>query len=755
MSISHRAIIIFTVIVFLLCPNGHNTAAAAPVTESDVNTTVANWLQETENHFGETLGTTINQIKLYRGGIHGNVGYFLVTLSPNGWVILPADDDFWPIQTFGPGVMSEALYKNTLWYKAVGFNSYTEAAARGEKSAESKAGASLKEKRTEQSRNKARWKSLKESAQKTGALPASRSISTTGLTASADIRVAPLMGRERYWGQGYPFNVLNKHSELTRYSTSSSEYAGTNVSEREYLVGCAALSTGQVMYNILTRKYPVSVANGLTLQVNPTDRTNFNIDRNYINGAWIVRKPFNFPESNLAKTYDWQAMSNFLLSQSPDLSDQTYQVTLQSSDIATAGTKIAPLLRDISLLLPYNIFMTGATVSSETPYNRMLSVADLSPSLFTIRYGFSSAHRIVVNKTENSTTAPAVMLPEVRKHLINTNLDFGFPVIAGFTRITPVPSSDDVGHASPVDGYAFDSWQNGDKIDYSEPYYHVVTGLSQKQTDPPASEWLIDPGAWTYGFFNKFKPDISNSTISLLFNEVVYNIFPSINNISDDIDYSSIGLGNSVAIISGRVAKYKNASDDIGLPHANIDIDIYWDGTKRYTTKTNEKGIFAGLVATDASSNEITIKAPDAKKLLLPDPLWKDSIPQNMSLAGTNEFVIQGVANRWLPDLGSVKIGGVKTTYETSSDQAAMFAAKGRIENENVVIIDKTDLAAAELSSLGSGVLFIGSDPAYDFNGDYDADAAVNVMQFVSDGGTVVTIGKSTAFPRFRRRIIH
>lgn len=202
-----------------------------------------------------------------------------------------------------------------------------------------------------------------------------------------------------------------------------------------------------------------------------------------------------------------------------------------------------------------------------------------------------------------------------------------------------------------------------------------------------------------------------------------------------------------MAIISGRISKFRKTSEDIGLPQKNIDIDVYWGGVKHYTMKTNEKGMFAGLVATDSSSNEFIIRAPNAAKLFLPDPLWKESIPKNGTGNVTNEQIMMGVGNRWLPKLGSVKTGGIKMTYETSADQVAMFAAKGKIENEDVVIIDKSDLATADLSSLGSGVLFIGSDPAFDYNGNYDTDTVINVMQFVRNGGTVVTSGKSTAFP--------
>jgi hypothetical protein len=60
------------------------------------------------------MGGDIEEIALYRGGISGNVGYYLVMLD-RGWLILPADTDFWPVQTFGSGKMSIKSFEKSLY----------------------------------------------------------------------------------------------------------------------------------------------------------------------------------------------------------------------------------------------------------------------------------------------------------------------------------------------------------------------------------------------------------------------------------------------------------------------------------------------------------------------------------------------------------------------------------------------------------------------------------------------------------------
>jgi hypothetical protein len=67
---------------------------------------VNNWLRDEAGNFGEHIGQSVKEVWLYKDGQSGNIGYYMVILEPNGWVILPADDEFWPIQSFGQGVFS-------------------------------------------------------------------------------------------------------------------------------------------------------------------------------------------------------------------------------------------------------------------------------------------------------------------------------------------------------------------------------------------------------------------------------------------------------------------------------------------------------------------------------------------------------------------------------------------------------------------------------------------------------------------------
>ena len=63
-------------------------AAAAPVSEPEMRLAVGRWLELREQHFGTELSGPIRQAARYRGGIHGDVGY---------WLVVPADDRHWPV----------------------------------------------------------------------------------------------------------------------------------------------------------------------------------------------------------------------------------------------------------------------------------------------------------------------------------------------------------------------------------------------------------------------------------------------------------------------------------------------------------------------------------------------------------------------------------------------------------------------------------------------------------------------------------
>lgn len=88
-------------------------AAAAPVSEVDMRLAVGRWLELKEQHFGAELSGPIRQAVRYRGGIHGNVGYWLVMLQ-RGWLVVPADDRHWPVQVFGGGDMTPKRFEGSL-----------------------------------------------------------------------------------------------------------------------------------------------------------------------------------------------------------------------------------------------------------------------------------------------------------------------------------------------------------------------------------------------------------------------------------------------------------------------------------------------------------------------------------------------------------------------------------------------------------------------------------------------------------------
>ena len=96
-------------------------AAAAPVSEVDMRLAVGRWLELKEQHFGAELSGPIRQAVRYRGGIHGNVGYWLVMLQ-RGWLVVPADDRHWPVQVFGGGDMTPKRFEGSLWHATIGYD---------------------------------------------------------------------------------------------------------------------------------------------------------------------------------------------------------------------------------------------------------------------------------------------------------------------------------------------------------------------------------------------------------------------------------------------------------------------------------------------------------------------------------------------------------------------------------------------------------------------------------------------------------
>ena len=349
-----------------------------------------------------------------------------------------------------------------------------------------------------------------------------------------------------------------------------------------------------------------------------------------------------------------------------------------------------------------------------------------------------------------------IALPrELRSQLINPNLDLGFPVVAMLRLETS--NQGFVPHAAPVDGYAYDvTLEEGDM---EEPYYHVVTGQSRYGEE----DAFLDPGGWSRGLWGELFFHLPSPVTGITHLGIAYNMLFSLQGISSDlpVNYGEAGVGlldqagGTVrpSLISGRLLKAPGEGENWEVPLEGVEVGVSWDSQERYRLRTNEKGIFAGLVGPLTGqgignfSFDVVLRSPDAA--FVPRVLWE----------GTSGFTASKLYdpntadptahlnNRWNPSIRALSLGGVEGEYETSSEQRVLLEAQGNEEGRDFVILSSSDFAEADLSYLGSGVLFIASDSLFDYHGNYPSNTVLKVMDFVKKGGTLITSGKSTVFP--------
>lgn len=247
------AVLVMLSVCALLPPE---PAFAVTVPEGDVALAVNNWLSDEAGSFGENLGHSVKEVRLYKGGASGNIGYYLVILEPNGWVILPADDEFWPIQSFGRGAMTPDAFEKTLWHDITSFSK--EDLPSSLKSALSSGGTPAKISK-ETKKSQAKWRSLTTrktpSSEKTGI----QGLHNEGWPQGARLIVHPFLdGKpEAIWGQSFPFDEKTTYLNLLKGASSDygSVAAFENINGRyaRFPVGCTALSTGQLMSYLMTK----------------------------------------------------------------------------------------------------------------------------------------------------------------------------------------------------------------------------------------------------------------------------------------------------------------------------------------------------------------------------------------------------------------------------------------------------------------------------------------------------------------------
>jgi hypothetical protein len=73
-----------------LCLEGAQKSPAMFVDMQEAQDIVESWLMRSKGPISDEMGEKIRDIVHYHGGIHGEPGYYIAFLEPNGWVTVPA-----------------------------------------------------------------------------------------------------------------------------------------------------------------------------------------------------------------------------------------------------------------------------------------------------------------------------------------------------------------------------------------------------------------------------------------------------------------------------------------------------------------------------------------------------------------------------------------------------------------------------------------------------------------------------------------
>jgi hypothetical protein len=541
-----------------LCFSSHLEANSISFYEAQ--TALNNWLLRDDLHMGESLGKTIINIKFYTDGRSGNIGYYLIILD-KGWVVLPADDRFWPIQTFGSGTMTYEVFEGSMWFDLLRYSGESINTTRG---------AGIGEDNNETTgRNQMAWAALLQ-----GDLMARGAVRKETLP-SGDIRVEPFLGVETFWGQSEPFNSKTNFLYLMK------NYQTSQFTNLQFPVGCVPLTTAQMVHYLITNQ-DLYNNTSLAIPANPPlgGYTNLPLA---VSRDWGTQMFPNF-EYQLhysdailrPNTYQWDMMAPaFPL-------NTTTIIPAISSDV---DQFIAPLLHDIGLY-------------STARYSDKITLAPLLPDIYK-QLGVEHVKQVGVYRL---TSDDFGLIPEnARKHIIRTNLDMGMPVVVSYGMYHENASLLG-GHVAVVDGYGFaPTTTSGGQINYDGAYYHIVTG--QSRLDPLGNnQWQKDPGGWSFSMVDNVLPAFANENDIININEeILFNVFL---NMSDFKKAGGLTLNNP-ELVSGRVL-----SRDHTKPVRDATVAVSWDNSEQYEVISNENGIYAFAVP---ASKDITIlvKSPD------------------------------------------------------------------------------------------------------------------------------------------------
>ena len=209
---------------------------ANPVTAKQAAEAVRGWLRYDAKPMGETLSGQIGEVKGYKGPA-GKLAYYVVSLAPEGFVIVPADDLVEPIIAFSPRGKYEAT-RESPWHaivsqdvpKRVAYVQTRQFMAAGADRAKARGNLELASKR---------WSRLRDAAAE---LHTEKAVPKAPPTSVSDVRVAPFVATR--WSQG----------------NSGGGHCYNYYTPNNYVCGCVATALAQVLKYFEVPQFGVGTA---------------------------------------------------------------------------------------------------------------------------------------------------------------------------------------------------------------------------------------------------------------------------------------------------------------------------------------------------------------------------------------------------------------------------------------------------------------------------------------------------------------
>ena len=324
---------IFFLSLLILC--FASIASGNTVTREEARIVAQNWLNKDRNTMKASLGREIDSVVHYSGESYGTPGYYVVFLSPQGWLLVPAAESFEPVLAFGEGRMTPEQFESSRLAAMIKLDTPVQRASAA-KSAQTSEDDEAKE-------IAKKWSYLKGTRMKRAEYGDGKP--------RKDIKdeVVPPILAEYNWGQGR-LHKKNEKGEIVDFkpffnSSVTRTEKGTPWEADEYLVGCAALVAGKLLRY---HEYEEYISN---LVKYPEDKWDVYINNDSApQGATLIGGSLEGDDSGdsgeMVSKFDWKLMPPHI----------TWQDHANRDDVRR---EIAALLHDCGVLMESRYMRVG------------------------------------------------------------------------------------------------------------------------------------------------------------------------------------------------------------------------------------------------------------------------------------------------------------------------------------------------------------------------------------------------------------